>query len=228
MKTIYTRLILPAIALTSMGFAEETAKAVQTTPFIEYHNRMFCFSTNQVGYERIKPNALYAGIDIWFLRMLSHHNYDRFVGEMEFRMGYNFFYNGRDHFTPVGGVGYFKDHGQVHSEETEGFFTLRHFRKSNIPAVVYGMAGFLYDHEFNTIFNMGLNVKGMIGGQTSSRKEISWGSPVLGFDVGVPFTFRFGHRRHWDARIEPFDVYMHGSKFDRNYFGFRGTIGYRF
>ncbi|MBS0615502.1 MAG: hypothetical protein JSR58_03000 [Verrucomicrobia bacterium] len=228
MRSFSSKLFLAGTALTTLTFAEEPAKTVQTTPFIEYNNRMFCFSTNQIGYERIKPHSIYAGIDIWYLSMLTSHNFDHLVGEIEFRMGYNFFYNGRDHFTPVGGIGYFQDAGILHSGKSNGIFKFRHFEESHIPGIFYGMGGFLYDHEFNTIFNMGLNLKAMLGGQTGSKKHHSWGSTVYGVDVGVPFTFRFGHRRHWDIRIEPFNVYMHGSQFHRNYFGFRGTVGYRF
>jgi hypothetical protein len=139
------------------------------------------------------------------------------IGEAEFRLGYNFFYNGRDHLTPFIGGGVFKDWTKIRI----------HHKRRELPYLGYGTIGLLYDHEFNSIFTLGTNIKGILGGETSS-KYVRWGSPVIGFDISVPITFRFGHKRHWDIRIEPFDIYLHGSESSRNYVGGRSTIGYRF
>lgn len=151
-------------------------------------------------------------------------------------MGYNFFYYGRDHFTPVVGVGLFKDYRKRFDQGVErnidflGLFIKTSFNKyKSRPAIVYGMIGFLYDHEFNSVLNLGLNFKGMLGGaSTKHRHDAQWGSTVVGCDISVPLTFRFGPKRHWDIRIEPFNIYMHGSHASQDYIGFRSTIGYRF
>src|SRR5271155_646502 len=76
---------------------------VAATPFIEYHNRMVVFDLSHLTYERIKPNSLYAGVEGWLVPVTRHN---QTIVEGEFRMGYNFFWNGRDHFTPIAGIGY--------------------------------------------------------------------------------------------------------------------------
>ncbi len=189
----------------------ETA-ANAKTPFIEYNNRMAVFTINHLVYERIKPNAFYTGVEGWFLGSCNDH----FIAEGEYRAGYNFFWNGRDHFTPLAGLGFFKD---FHKSP-------QHHHKIK-PGIVYGTVGFLYDHEFTSVFNLGLNVKGIIGGPVA-KKQYDWGNPVGGVDVSLPITFRFGYKRHWDARLEPFDIYLHGSENSLNTVGFRSTVGYRF
>lgn len=211
--------LLCAIALSSpfanAALQADSAEQQAPTPFIEYHNRMAVFSISHLAYERIKTNAFYAGIEGWAAAVVNHD--ERLIAEGEFRLGYNFFWNGRDHFTPIVGTGFFKDFQKTHQD---GHRKLK-------PGVCYGTIGFLYDHEFTDVFNLGLNIKGILGGPVS-RKHFDWGSPVVGFDVSLPITFRFGHKRHWDARTELFDIYLHGSEASSNYVGFRSTIGYRF
>ncbi len=199
---------LPALLFSLAAYADAApdVSPKTSTPFIEYNNRMSVFSPLHQVYERTKPNAFYAGVEGWFACPG--------VAEGDLRMGYNFFWNGRDHFTPFAGVGVFKD---IH----------HHHHHHSKPAIVYGAAGFLYDHEFTSWFTLGLNVKGMLGGAVS-EKHFDWGSPVGGADVALPITFRFGKLRHWDYRIEPFNICLHGSNATQNYFGFRNTIGYRF
>lgn len=216
-----------AVLLPMCSYANSTSKA-PPTPFIEHHNRIVVFCPLHQAYERIKPDVFYVGVEGWFTGAFSKTY--TVIAEGELRMGYNFFYNGRDHLTPVAGVGVFKDYREHHSyawERDEYGYWHSHHTQHKMPLIRYGMIGFLYDHEFNSIFNLGANLKGMIGGGGSS-KHFKWGSPVLGFDVTLPITFRFGHKRHWDARIELFDIYMHGFDISRNYFGFRSTVGYRF
>lgn len=183
------------------------------TPFIEYHNRIAVFSTCHVTYERIETDALYTGVEGWLAPVTKH---DQVLVEGEFRMGYNFFWNGRDHFTPLAGVGYIQQFHQKHWDLNK-----------HKPGIVYGTIGFIYDHEFTKTFNLGLNLKGMLGGPVS-EKRYNWGSPVIGIDVSLPVTFRFGYKRHWDLRLEPFNIYLQGTHHSSNYFGGRSTIGYRF
>ncbi len=190
----------------SMQDANNMAQAEPAPSFFEYHNRMAVFGPLHQVYERIKPDAFYTGVEAWFSPFWSE------VFEAELRFGYNLFYNGRDHLTPFVGGGIFKSSkGHPHS----------------FPAVGYGVFGFLYDHEFDSVINLGVNLKGIIGGGISTKHR-DWGSPVVGFDVAVPLTFRFGHKRHWDYRFEPFDIYLHGKNRSLNSIGLRNTIGYRF
>jgi hypothetical protein len=226
--------LLILLSFASLASAEEIAipptKKQAKTPFIEYHNRMTVFSALHIAYERIKPNSIYAGVDFWAATNLANLPEPQILGEAEFRMGYNFFYNGRDHFTPVVGIGYLQDFETDHQYVINSFgcWIRKDEEGHHIPGIIYGTAGFLYEHEFNSIFNLGLNIKGLIGGPANRNRHVDWGSYISGFDVSFPVTFRFGHKRHWDYRLEPFDIYIHGTNEHRNYFGFRGAVAYRF
>jgi hypothetical protein len=227
------------LAMTSIAMGDEVAPEAPdeqpyccpTPNFYEYHNRISVFGPLHQTYERIKTDAFYVGVEIWATYAFSSNggHADQFIGEAELRMGYNYFYNGRDHVTPFLGVGAFKDY----RKDRVGYFAyengslVRHHRHYEKPAVVYGVFGLLYDHEFNSIFNLGVNFKGLIGGPVN-KKHLNWGAPMGGIDVSLPITFRFGYQRHWDIRLEPFDIYMHGTRIARNYVGGRGTVGYRF
>lgn len=242
MKNIY----LLTTLLTAAVFAdsgEEIAAAnphyqeqqAESTPFIEYHNRMAVFGPFHQVYERIKPDAFYAGLEAWYLPVWNttndiHRDRTNALGEAEFRLGYNFFYNGRDHLTPFIGVGAIRDVSSLRFEENvyyNGEIYSRHHHDERMKTIGYGVIGFLYDHEFNRCVCLGSNLKFLVGG-ASSGKYHSWGNPVVGFDLSVPLTFRCGYKRHWDFRIEPFDIYLNGRTTSFNYFGFRSTIGYRF
>jgi hypothetical protein len=210
---------------------KETAKlkAIAEQPhFIEYNNRMAVFGPFHQVYERTKPEAFYVGVEAWLVGAVSceRDNHATALNEAELRMGYNFFWNGRDHLTPFAGIGVIKDYSEKRSYSWSNLNGWEHYKHSK-PAIGYGVVGFLYDHEFNRLFNLGTNLKLFVGG-SSSHRHLSWGSPVYGVDLAVPITFRFGYKRHWDLRIEPFDIYLHGKEMARNYFGFRSTIGYRF
>ena len=219
------RICLPFLFLaTALAHADD----IDDSLFYEYHNRIAVFSPYHITYERIKTDAFYTGVEGWLVGSLTGDA--DVIGDAELRMGYNLFWNQRDHFTPFAGVGFFKDFSRVHTRHWKcDEYDYCHFHRSrhHIPGVIYGTVGFLYDHEFNDVFNLGFNAKGLAGGPVST-KFVDWGSPVFGLDVALPITFRFGYRRHWDARLEPFNLYMHGEQFDRNYFGFRSTVGYRF
>ena len=200
--------------------------------FYEYHNRIVVFEPLHQAYERIKTDAFYVGVEAWATYVLSNDrgHSNRLLGEGELRMGYNYFYNGRDHVTPFLGVGVIKDYSKEWTETryyAGGSLVRRQRQHYHKPAVVYGVFGLLYDHEFNSIFNLGVNFKGLIGGSGGSH-HWGWGSTVGGIDVSLPITFRFGYKRHWDIRLEPFYIYLSGSRISRNYFGGRSTIGYRF
>lgn len=221
MKKIVSRITLLVVSTATLGFADSSSQptGATKTPFIEYHNRVALFDPFHQVYERIQPNAFYAGVESWCVVPIVGSKVR--VLDAELRMGYNFFCleKGRDHFTPFLGAGYFQDFGTC--------WFAHHRHRHHKPGIAYGTVGFLYDHEFTDIFNLGFNAKAIVGGPVSS-KAFHWGSPVVGADVALPITFRFGHHRHWDFRIEPFNTYLHGSDAARNYFGLRNTLGYRF
>lgn len=220
------RYLALSLVVVSMVFGDEPCE-----PFYEYDNRIGFFPLTVV-YERIKPDAFYVGIEAWATYVLSNdrgHSH-RLLGNAEVRLGQNYFYNRRDHLTPFLGAGVIKDFCKE-SRETRFFFNGRLVRRERHSfqksPVVYGVFGLLYDHEFNSVFNLGINFKGMIGAGVGSHHK-SWGSTVAGIEVGLPFTFRFGDERHWDFRLEPLYIFLNSSRFSRSYFGGLATLGYRF
>ncbi len=198
---------------------KETKTTQAQTPFIEYNNRMVVFAPNYQSYERTQPDAFYWGLLGYLTNTINQDGDTHPFLQSEFRLGYNYFYNGRDHFTPYAGIGYINDFRKTH----------HHYRLSTEGETLFGEVGFLYDHEFNTVVNLGINLKGLVGGVVGHQRHHNWGDgAVYGFDVGVPLTFRFGRKRHWDFRFEPFNVYLRASSENHNYFGFRNAFAYRF
>jgi len=199
--------------LAESGASVNTTEQEQNKQFVQYNNRAVLFIPFHQCYERIKVNAIYAGAEAFLVSCNKNH----LLLNTELRMGYNFFFNQRDHLTPFAAAGYIEDF-HVHHHP------LRWHHK---PGIVYGALGFLYNHEFTSVFNLGLNGK-ILAGSPVSHKHFKWGSPVIGIQVGVPFTFRFGRDRHWDLRLEPFNLYLRGSKASEDYSGCITTLGYRF
>lgn len=229
---------LSSFLILTAPLAQYADEAKPKKTFIEHNNRISVFYPNHQTYERIKPNAFYVGVEAWAVSTIATNstNYKldgfRLLFEGELRFGYNFFYNGKDHITPIIGGGFIKDLTKITAQTSSwnsqhGYYTVIGRYHYKIPGLGYGTLGFLYDHEFNTIFNLGFNCKGMIGAG-GSNSHFNWGSPIIGVDMALPITFRFGYKRHWDFRIEPFYQYLHGSKNSIGYVGFRGTAGYRF
>jgi len=192
--------------------SDQLASQTQEPQFIQYDNRVVMFIPFHQCYERIKTEAFYVGAEAFLVGSKKNH----ILLNSELRAGYNFFLNQKDHLTPFAGAGYIEDfyfHDNIH---------LRHK-----PGIAYGTLGFLYTHEFTSVFNLGINGKVMIGGPVS-KNHFNWGSPVIGTQFSVPITFRFGRDRHWDFRLEPFNLYLRGSRASRDYSGCLVTLGYRF
>ncbi|MCB1107252.1 MAG: hypothetical protein KDK76_04065 [Chlamydiia bacterium] len=227
-----------------------TTSAEKESPLesYQYNNRMVVYNLLCQCYERIKPNAVYVGIDGWITWAVTHGSHQNnmdsgllptLVGKIEARLGYNYLLAGRNHLTPIIGGGIFGDSRSYHYERHKTYTYLHYvgnevdtfeidyisYKKVQLPAVYYGLFGVLYDHEFNSIFNLGLYAKGLVGGNSGGKR---WGNPIFGFDITVPITFRFGKERHWDFRLEPFDIYINGREINRNYFGCRCAFGYRY
>jgi len=222
-KNRYLKLLLATLASTACLHADTPSLLSPATPsaekpkephFYEYHNRVILFQPFHQGYERIKPNAFYVGIEGYVAPEINQTRISWLL-DAELRLGYNFFFNGRDHLTPITGIGY----AQTFSRE--------HRDTHHKPGVLYSIFGLLYEHEFNSVFNLGVNAKFLLGGAVNSN-SFDWGSPVIGCDASLPITFRFGRHRHWDYRIEPFNFYLHGPHATVDYVGFRNTLAYRF
>lgn len=206
MKCAYLKLLPFLFSIPLFADAEQ-----QQPKVTQYNNRFVVFLPFHQAYERIKPSAMYAGAEAFVVGS----NKNQLLLNSELRFGYNFLFNRKDHLTPFAGGGYFD------------VFTYKDHHLRHKPGIAYGTLGILYDHEFNTIFTLGVNAKLLIGAPVN-HKHFDWGSSVIGSQVGIPITFRFGRDRHWDLRLEPFNLHLKGTKATRDYAGSITTIGYRF
>jgi hypothetical protein len=224
MKARYAALFLSTLLLTLPTYAKQAELAMETStqpsgtattaPYFSYNNRMTVFDPFYMCYERTQVDALYWGLMEYVSPTIGPERHRWFL-QSEVRMGWNFLYNERDHVTPYGGLVYMNDFGGS-----------RHFSDSK-DGIIAVEVGFLYDHEFNSVFTLGVNAKGFLGGSIGNHHE--WGQGIAGgFDVGIPFTLRFGGSRHWDFRFEPFDVAVFGTHHTHNYPGLRSAFAYRF
>lgn len=211
LSTTYADDILDLAYVAANEITQQTPIPVQPKPVAPQYDNRFGFNFDRLVYERTKANSLYFGLDAWAGIFFSHNRHNHFGAliETEARIGYNLFYNGRDHFTPLAGAGYmFHDVGDFHCAN-----------------FAYATAGFLYSHEFNTVFGWGINLKGLAGQQVGHHeaRKFAWG-----VDLCMPFIFRFAHYRHWDVTLEPFFLYMESNHKHQGVFGGRGNVGYRF
>jgi len=213
MKKVNIKWLLPIVLMGASLHADVVVKdnevKITTTkdPVPFYANRV-SFALSRLGYERIKSEGVYFGVDMWYVLTFGPIPFERTVGEAEVRVGYNYFYNGEDRLTPIIGIGCFKD--------------FVHHRKQGIT---YGTIGVLYEHRFSNLFDLGVNLK-LLGGNNQGRHR--WGNPVWGYDISAPLTFHFGERRNWDFRLEPFYIQMFAHRSTHNFGGGRSAFGYRF
>jgi len=197
---------LPYVAL---GLSSIFADAAPCDDIIPAYAHRINFDLPRLGYEYIHLDAIYVGAECWYLWGFTHDGFRLILGEAEGRIGFNFSLNPSNVLTPFIGGGYFKSF-EWHRKQEIGFASL----------------GFRYEHVFSRVFNMGLNLEGMLG--YSLKHLHSWGDPIWGVDVGVPFTWRFTRKKNWDIRAEPFFTGWFGHNRDVFFGGLRGAFGYRF
>lgn len=231
MRSKYLKALLPVLSIAGYAHAHDVDDEGLPVPVvrvrripraIHYRNRMMVFIPWHQCYERIEINALYGAAEIYALPVAAwpnkhHHHRHNVLVNAEVRFGYNYFFNGRDHITPFAGIGFVEHNFRYH----------HHDSRHHLPGVAYGTLGFRYYHDFNSVFSLGCNGKHMFGGPVK-QKHHGWGSPVIGLDLSMTATFRFGYWRHWDIRLEPFYMVLYGSGETQNFLGGRSNVGYRF
>lgn len=209
LKTLSTSFLLAASSLLAN---EEGAKLPS------FDNRIMFFE----GYERIKDDALYFAILGWISPNYLSQS-DAWIVEGEARIGYNFAFKNRTTLTPFIGGGYLDDIKKSHRHERR---FLRHLKEHTLE---YGFVsyGLNIAHMFNNLFGLGLNIKGMTGKGTigSFIHNNEWAS---GFDLGLPFSFSFGHLRRYDVRFEPFYIFLKSKNDESSYLGNRLFVGVKF
>ncbi len=176
----------------------------------QYGNR-FGFSFDRLVYDHTRADELYFALDFWMPYFFSNNRNNRYgnLYEAEIRIGYNLFYDGCDHITPLFGVGYqYNNVGDFHNAK-----------------FAYTTAGLRYYHECNSVFGWGFYLKGLAGQQIGKKeaKKFAWG-----IDLSIPFVFRFTKSRRWDLTLEPFYLYMESNHKHQGVFGGRGTFGYQY
>lgn len=185
----------------------------------------------RVGYDFLRPNAIYAGADILYALGRMHirtttdktHVYrDKSTGAFanaETRFGYNFRGNKNFYFTPFLGLG--------------GYHT-RPKSMHYVQNWLYAAMGMRSDYEINRSLNVGLNLKGTRAiyleqrmkkhNHSVSRHNTS---NALGYEVSLPLTVRMGEGRGWDIRLEPYYLKLNSDS-DANVLGGQMTFSARF
>lgn len=189
---------------------EQPSEEVKVEVMPTYEHRIN-FDLLRVGYEHIKPDAVYAATECWYLLRSTSDGPRLGLGEAEARVGYNISLNPSNMLTPFIGGGYF-----------------RSFEPDKKQELVYPALGLRYNHMFGSVFELGLNLEGMMGYSLKEYKYPSWGNPTWGLDVGLPFTWKFTQNKRWDIRLEPFFTGWFGQDRDAFFGGIRSSFGYRF
>ena len=76
MKHKYLKTLLPIFLMTAFVHADQGASTEEKKEpnFIQYHNRMIVFFPLHQGYERIKPDAFYVGLEGYLASVLNKGN----------------------------------------------------------------------------------------------------------------------------------------------------------
>jgi len=178
----------------------------------------------RAGYDFLRPNSLYAGVD--FLYAFGRLHIKAYKGKIDFfkdhtrgvvsngelRLGYNFRGEKPFYFTPYAGI------GGYHLRPTRSIHYVQNW--------LYLAAGMRAEHEVNSTFNIGLNLKGMKALYLEQRVKkhhkyaasYHKSSNALGYEISVPLTIRMGYERNWDLRAEPYYLKLN-SHTDTNVIG---------
>ena len=198
---------------------------------VKVHGTRF-FWGFRLGYEFLKPKALYAGIDLFATSTgtdfkaskdhshISWHKADRGFGNLELRLGYTFAPE-QWLISPFLGVGIY-DVFAVDHHNHQGF-------KESLP---YGTGGVRAKYAFSTVFDINLNLK-IFGtfdaeqrfkykGGTSKDHDNMWGG-----EIGIPFIWHVGSAKRWDIQLIPYFLKLDFSKV-QNIYGTSLLFGYRF
>lgn len=188
------------------------------------------FGGLKFGYEYLKPNAFYAGIDILSTATLSnfkvHRNGEDIshdggasgFGNSDIRFGYTLS-SGKWMITPFAGIGAYV----LMDERKHGFWERSPYYSLGLrtkyivsrtfdPGLnfkTFRTRNFLNKHFRNHRFNM-----------ASSRA--GWGT-----EIGVPLTWHMGKTQRWEIQLEPyFTKILYGET--QNIFGANLLFGYHF
>jgi hypothetical protein len=177
-------------------------------PF-EHTNRV-AFFYPYLSFEHRKPYNFYINIEGYKLPTFKGN-----IAKAECLFGYTLLFHDKDYdyLTIAVGMGVFK------------FGHISEFDFSNKP-IRYGIIAVLYEHEFNSFFSLGFNMKAL--SRCFEYTSVGYKPHLEGFEMNLPITFHFGKNNLWDFRLEPFDIYMYKENKTHNRVGIINSIGYRF
>ena len=166
------------------------------------HEHRINFGLLTAGYEHIKPDSVYTGIEarlssLWLSQEGSSYKIVNFLNG-EFRLGYNIACSPSDTMTPYVGGG----HTYFDATKTGG----------NIRNWTYSAVGVRYIHDFGNVFSMGLHVKGSMSiiekryelDDNEILKLISFQDNRWIPEAGISFIWHFGDARDWEINLEPY------------------------
>jgi hypothetical protein len=236
---------LSADTIDDFKIIETQIKASRVSENAEHEHRIN-FGFLNLGYERIKDNSIYTGLDVKMTSVLySDANkkdpLDYFVNA-ELRMGYNNALSESDRITPYLGIGF-------------SVFSLQN-KVDKVKNWTYASIGAKYFHQFGPIFEMGIHIKGNISINQKRRvlKEVevvvSQDTPVYDSEptstftktetklvsvkdtrwmseIAIPFIWHLGNEKNWEIQFEPYFSQIPHAKI-ANLIGSRLICGYRF
>jgi hypothetical protein len=219
---------------------------------IPLHEHRVNFGFVNVGYERIKSDSIYTGVEtklttVWNTTGTKSKPLDHFIN-WEVRLGYNHSVSDSDFFVPYLGTGF----SMYSVQKLDG----------NVKSWSYGTAGLKYFHQFGPIFEMGIHLKGYLSinqrrsvlktkeFETPKESPVSAGieGDVPEFDnpetevklvtktvkdtrwiseIGVPFIWHIGDQKNWEIQFEPYYLQIPNAKIT-HLIGSKLTCGYRF
>jgi hypothetical protein len=219
-------IVVLGLLATSTAFADGDFRDTVFIP--ARHEHRVNFGLLNLGYERIKSDSVYVGIDVnhntfWNSKGKADNTYrlDHFLNG-EIRVGYNFFLSPVDSLTPYVSIG----HTIYTLEKAHG----------NTKNLSLGSGGIKYLHRFGETFEMGIHVKGCLGfsqkrylldEEKRSLVIIDVDDSIWLPEFGIPMNWHVGQNKNWEIQFEPY--YVQIPNIERTHvLGSRLALGYRF
>lgn len=228
-------------------FVSLSADARDSAPDIKNeHEHRINFGFLNFGYERIKPDSIYTGLDVKMTSVLysdakKKEPLDYFVNS-ELRMGYNHALSQKDQIIPYLATGF-------------SVFSLQN-KVDKVKNWTYASIGVKYFHQFGAVFEMGIHIKEYVSinqkrkvfkkievvinkdapvydskptttftrteTKLVSVKDTRWMS-----EIAIPFIWHLGDEKNWEIQFEPYFSQIPNAKVT-TLIGSRLTCGYRF
>lgn len=231
----YTHVLAAALLSCSLTYADE---ALIPATHTESKNHRFyvgpdifvqhssyantVFGGLRVGYDGLKPQAFYFGMDgLIAAGERSHRHWKAehtpLFANIEQRYGYTFQSPifAKSTITPFAGMGWYYMGNK--SEASVNWF--------------YGAAGLKMNQRFSENFDIGFNLKAMYA--FAERLKTNWYHSSFelknhwGYEVGLPLTLHVGESKKWDLQFQPYLIKLDVNR-GSHIIGARMEAGYNF